>query len=174
MKKNKSKLLIPVVVIVLVIVVLGGVLLKDSILSIFKPADAFEKVEGFPKEVETANKVDKVRVVVKSEQDFKNLMKQIFGDENKVAVPQVDFEKNDLYVATTDLNETKGVRLLVREMQFNEKDNKYKVILEQQLPGTNCVNDAVTNIAMDVVKIDKNLPKVDSHRIDKYIDCVAK
>jgi hypothetical protein len=174
MKKNKSKLLIPVVVIVLVIVVLGGVLLKDSILSIFKPADAYEKVEGFPREIETARKAEKVRVVIKSEQEFKNLMKQIFDDENKVAVPQVDFEKSDLYVATTDLNLTKGVRLKVREMQFLEKDNKYKVILEQQLPGVNCVNDAVTNIAIDVVKIDKNLPKVDSHRIDKYIDCVAK
>ena len=173
MKKHKSKLLFPVIIIVLVIVVLGSVLLKDTILNIFKPADAYTKLEGFPKEIEVSKPMEKVREVIKSEQEFKALMKKLFDDENKVAVPSVDFEKNDLYVATTELNPTRGVRLRVRDMTYFKDENKYKVILENLIPGKYCVNEAVTNISLEVVKIDKNLPKVDSHRIDKYIDCKA-
>jgi hypothetical protein len=171
MKKNKSKLLLPVVIIIVVILVLGGVLLRDTILELFKPAKSYVKVEGYPREVESTKKTEKIRVVVKSEQDFKNLMKQLFDDENKLPTPEVDFNKSDLFVATTDLNDTKGVRLIVREMNFIPEDNKYKIYLERQLPGSTCVNEAISNIALDIVEIEKNLPEVDSSRVDKYIDC---
>lgn len=170
MKKNKSKLLIPLIIVVVLIVILGFVLLRDNIFDLFKPQNALTRIEGFPREVDSNKKVEKLRRIVKSEEDFKSLMKEIFDDENKIAIPENDFTKSDLFVVTTDLNDTKGFRLKIRSL-IKEDENNYKAILERQKPGKTCVNEAVPNIALDIVKIDKNLPDIETDRVDKIITC---
>jgi len=85
-------------------------------------------------------------------------------------MPENDFSRNDLYVVTTDLNDTKGFRLKVRSMNIDDK-NEFQAILERQKPGKTCINDAVSNVAMDIVKISKDIPEIDAERVDKIIDC---
>lgn len=170
MKKNKSNLLIPLIVIVVLIVVLGSILLRDNIVSLFKPRNAFTKVEGYPREVDSTKPIERTRTIVRSEQEFKDLIKKLFDDENKVPMPENDFSRNDLYVVTTDLNDTKGFRLKVRSMNIDDK-NEFQAILERQKPGKTCINDAVSNVAMDIVKISKDIPEIDAERVDKIIDC---
>lgn len=172
MKKNKSNLLIPVAVIVILVLILGFVLLRDSIMDLFKTnKNALVRIEGFPKEIDSSKKIDKVRVIVRSEQEFKNLMKTLFDDENKIQMPQNDFDRNDLYIATTDLNDTKGYRLKIRSIIKDEVKNKYDSVLERQKPGKTCVYEEITNVALDIVKIEKNIQDIDAERVDKIIDC---
>jgi hypothetical protein len=171
MKKNKSKLLIPLVVVLVLIVVLGGVLLKDSILNLFEPKQAFTKTEGYPKEVESAKKVEKYRKIVKSPEEFKAVVKELFDDENKIPMPENNFEKNDLFIVTTELNNTKGFKLKVKSILKDETKNEYQAIVERIKPGKNCVNDAITNVVIDVVKVDKDITDIEFDRVDKIVDC---
>jgi|APCry1669189000_1035189.scaffolds.fasta_scaffold54770_2 hypothetical protein len=171
MKKNKSNLLIPLIVIVVLILVLGFVLLRDNIFSYFKPYPyALTRIKDFPKVVESTKVSQKTRTIVRSQEEYKSLMKQLFDDENKVAMPENDFSKNDLYVVTTELNDTKGYKFKVRSI-VKDDAGKYEAVLERQKPGDTCVNDAVTNIAMDIVKIDKNIQEIDAEKVDKVIEC---
>lgn len=172
MKKNKSNLLIPAAIIVILVLILGFVLLRDSIMDLFKAnKNALVRIEGFPREVDSTKKVEKTRAIIRSEQEFKNLMKTLFDDENKVQMPQNDFERNDLYIVTTDLNDTKGFRLKVRSIIKDEVKNEFESILERQKPGKTCVYEETPNIALDIVKIEKNIQEITADRVDKIIDC---
>jgi len=170
MKKNKSKLLIPLIIVIVLIIILGFVLLKDNIFDLFKPQNALTRIDGYPREIDSTKKIEKQRRTIKSEAEFKALMKEIFDDENKIAMPENDFSKSDLFVVTTDLNDTKGFRLKIRSL-IKEDETNYKAILERQKPGKTCVNEAITNVAIDIVKIDKNLPEIETDRVDKIITC---
>ena len=172
MKNNKSNLLIPVAIVVVLVLILGFVLLRDSILDLFKPnKNALIRIEGFPKEVESTKKIDKNRTIVRSEQEFKDLMKKLFDDENKIQMPQNDFEKNDLYVVNTELNDTRGFRLKIRNIFKDEEKNRFDSVLERQKPGKTCINEEVSNVALDIVKVEKNITNIDAERVDKIIDC---
>jgi hypothetical protein len=171
MKKNKSKLLIPLIGVVVLILVLGGVLLRDNILKLFKPKDSFTKTEGFPREIDTDMPVAKTRRIIKSEAEYKALVKELFGDENKMPMPENDFEKNDLFVVTTELNSTKGFKFKVKSIIKDETKNEYQAVVERQKPGKNCMNATVTNVVVDVVKVDKNITDIEFDRVDKIVDC---
>lgn len=170
MKKNKSNLLIPLAVVVVLVVVLGGVLLKDNILNLFKPKDTYVRVEGYPKVIESTKKVEKVRRIVKSQDEFKALMKELFDDENKISMPENDFNKTNFYIVTTETNDTEGFKVRVRALTKVDETN-YDATIERQKPGKTCVNNAKPNVAIDVVKIEKIIATVDADKVDKVIDC---
>jgi len=171
MKKNKSKLLLPLVVISVLILILGIVLFKDSIFDMFKPADTFTRVEGFPKVVESEFPTSKNRIIAKSEQEFKDAIKIIFGDENKIPVPSIDFDRSNLYIVTTELNNTRGFEFKIRSVNINSDGITYESNLERRKPGKNCAFETVKNVALDIAIIDKKITEIEENRIDKIVDC---
>ena len=172
MKKNKSNLLIPAVVIVVLIFVLGFVLMKENILDFFKPYPyAMTRIDGYPMIVDNTKKVDKQRAVVNSKEEFDNLMSKILDDTSKVKMPETDFSKNRLLVVTSGTNDTKGYGIKVKSIYRNEEQNKLDAVILLTKPGETCQNAEEANIAIDIVKLDKNNGEVTFDKEERTVEC---
>jgi len=175
-KKNKKNLLIPLVVIVVLITVLGVILWKENILDLFKPYPyALTRIDNFPAVVETTNKVtDKKRLVVSSQEEFDKVMGELLSDKSKVKLPTVDFSKNRVIVASTETNETTGYSVKISSVIKDEQNKKLNTIITFTKPGETCINEEKTNVAIDVVTIEKNDFEVTFDRETKTKECAAK
>jgi hypothetical protein len=172
MKKNKSNLLIPAVVIVVLILILGFVLMKENILDFFKPYPyAMTRIEGFPTVVVSAKKIEKQRAIINSQEEYDNLMNNILDDVTKVKTPSVDFSKNRLLVVTTSTNETKGHAIKVKSILKNTEENRLDAVILLSKPGETCQNPEESNIAIDMVILEKNNGDVSFDKEEKTVEC---
>lgn len=171
MKKNKSKLLIPAIIIVVLIVFLGVVLLKGDVLSIFKPSkNSLTRIDDFPMNVKSTKVVAKQRVIVNSQEELENLMKNILDDTTKVKLPNIDFSKNKLLVVSTATNETSGYGVKIKSIiKANEK--KLDAIIEYSKPGDNCQLESGANVTIDMVKLEKDLGEITFDKEEKTVAC---
>ena len=172
MKKNKSNLLIPAVIIVVLVVVLGVVLMKENILDFFKPYPyAMTRIEGFPAVIASTKKIEKQRAIINSKEEFDNLVKNIVDDVNKIKMPNVDFAKNRLLVVTTSTNDTKGFSIKVKSILKNTEQNKLDAVIQLSKPGETCQNPEESNIAIDMVILEKNNGDVSFDKEEKTVEC---
>lgn len=174
-KKNKKNLLIPLVVIVVLITVLGIILWKENILDLFKPYPyALTRIDNFPTVVETTNKVvDKKRLVVSSQEEFEKIMEELLSDKSKINLPAVDFSKNRVIIASTETNETTGYSAKISSVVKDEQNKKLNTIITFTKPGETCINEEKTNVAIDIVTIEKNDFEVTFDRETKTKECAA-
>lgn len=175
-KKNKKNLLIPLVIIVGLIAVLGVILWKENILDLFKPYPyALTRIDNFPAVVETTNKVtDKKRLVVSSQEEFDKVINELLSDKSKVKIPSVDFTKNRVIIASTETNETTGYSVKISSVIKDEQNKKLNSIITFTKPGETCINEEKTNVAIDLVTIEKNDFEVTFDRETKTKECAAK
>jgi hypothetical protein len=172
MKKNKSNLLIPAVIIIVLVVVLGVVLMKENILDFFKPYPyAMTRIEGFPTTIASSKKIEKQRAIINSKEEFDNLVKNIVDDANKIKMPNVDFAKNRLLVVTTNTNDTKGFSIKVKSILKNTEQNKLDAVIQISKPGETCQNPEESNIAIDMVILEKNNGDVTFDKEEKTVEC---
>jgi len=156
--------------------VLGVILWKENILDLFKPYPyALTRIDNFPAVVETTNKVtDKKRLVVSSQEEFDKVMGELLSDKSKVKLPTVDFSKNRVIVASTETNETTGYSVKISSVIKDEQNKKLNTIITFTKPGETCINEEKTNVAIDVVTIEKNDFEVTFDRETKTKECAAK
>jgi len=175
-KKNKKNLLIPLVIIVALIAVLGLILWKENILDLFKPYPyALARIENFPAVVETTNKVsDKKRLVVSSQEEFDKVIDELISDKSKVKLPSVDFSQNRVVIASTETNETTGYSVKISSVIKDEQNKKLNTIVTFTKPGETCINEEKTNVALDIVTIEKNDFEVTFDRETKTKECAVK
>ena len=172
MKKNKSNLLIPAVVIVVLILILGFVLMKENILDFFKPYPyAMTRIDGFPTVVASAKKIEKQRAIINSQEEYDNLMKNILDDVTKVKMPNVDFSNSRLLVVTTSTNDTKGYSIKVKSILKNTEETKLDAVIQLSKPGETCQNPEESNIAIDMVILEKNNGDVTFDKEEKTVEC---
>jgi len=172
MKKNKSNLLIPAVIIVVLIIVLGFVLMKENILDFFKPYPyAMTRIDGYPTVIANTKKIEKQRVVVNSKEEFDSLMAKILDDTSKVKMPETDFSKNRLLVVTTGTNDTKGYTIKIKSIYKNEEQKKLDAVILLSKPGESCQNPEEANIAIDIVKLEKNNGDVTFDKEERTVEC---
>jgi len=172
MKKGKSNLLIPVAVIVVLIAVLGVVLMKENLLDIFDSSkNALTRIEGYPKIVKSSKAAERERVVVKSKQEFDELVSKITDNPSELKFPDVNFDKENLLVVTTQKNDTTGYTIKIKSARKNEAENKLEVLIQLNKPGESCVNSEETNIAVDVVKIAKDSGEISFEKEEKTVEC---
>ncbi len=175
-KKSKQNLLIPLIIIVVLISGLGVILWKENIMDLFKPYPyALTRIDNFPTVIETTNKVaDKKRVVVSSQDEFEKVINELVSDRSKISLPTVDFNNNRLIIAATETNETTGYSVKISSVVKDEQNKKLNTIVTFTKPGESCINDDKTNIAIDLVTIEKNDFEVSFDRQTKTKECVAK
>ena len=157
-KKNKKNLLLPLVVIVVLISVVAFLLWKENILDLFKPYPyAMTRIDNYPAVVETTKKIDsRKKAVVSSKEEFDALMNEILSDTSKVNLPSVDFNKERLLISTTQSNDSFGYGIKVKSIVKDEENKKLNAIITYTKPGETCINEEKANIAIDMVKIEKN------------------
>ena len=175
-KKNRNKLLIPLVLIVVLISVLGVILWKENILDLFKPYPyALTRVDNFPAIIETTNKVaDKKRLVVSSQEEFDKVINELVSDKSKIKIPTVDFSKKRLIIASTETNDTTGYSVKIRSVIKDDQTKKLDAIVTFTKPGETCINEEKNNIGIDMVTVEKNDYEVTFDRENKTKECSAK
>lgn len=175
-KKNKKNLLIPLIVIVVLISVLGVILWNENILKIFKPYPyALTRVDNFPAVIETANKVaEKKRLVVSTQEEFDKVINELISDRSKVQIPTIDFNQNRVIIAATETNETLGYSVKISSVIKNDENKKLNTIVTFTKPGETCINEEKTNVAIDIVTIEKNDYEVEFDRESKTKECAVK
>lgn len=172
MKKNKSNLLIPVIVIVVLIGVLGAVLMKENILDLFDSSkNALTRIEAYPKVIKSNKNIERERAVITSKEEFDALAAKILDNPSELAFPEVNFEKENLLVVTTQKNETTGYTIKVKSAKKNEAENKLEILIQLNKPGESCVNSEEPNIAVDIVKISKDSGQVSFDKEEKTVEC---
>lgn len=171
--KNKKNLLVPLIVIIVLISVLGAILWKENILDIFKPYPyAFTRIENFPTVVETANKVpEKKRVVITSKEQYDALANELFSDKSKINLPEIDFSTQNAIIASTETNETTGYSVKISKTEKDDANKKLNVIVTFTKPGETCINEEKTNVALDIVTIEKNDYEISFDRESKTKEC---
>ena len=149
---------------------------KENILDLFKPYPyALTRIDNFPTVVETANKVtDKKRLVISSQDEFDKVATELFSDKSKINLPKIDFTKNRVVLAATETNETTGYSVKISSVIKDEKNKKLNTIITFTKPGETCINEEKSNIAIDLVTIEKNDFEVTFDRESKTKECAAK
>ena len=146
--------------------------MKENILDFFKPYPyAMTRIEGFPTVVVSAKKIEKQRAIINSQEEYDNLMNNILDDVTKVKMPSVDFSKNRLLVVTTSTNETKGHAIKVKSILKNTEENRLDAVILLSKPGETCQNPEESNIAIDMVILEKNNGDVSFDKEEKTVEC---
>jgi len=170
MKKGKTNLLIPVFVILGLIVVLGYVLLREDILDVFKTY-TLKRIDGYPKVVNSNKLTEKQRVLITSKEEYDAKIAEIFENTSELPLPEIDFEKNNLLIVTTETNDTLGYRIKVDKVVKNEQDQELDIFIVHSKPGETCVNEEKKNVAIDMVSIEKLAWKVKFNKVDTVKEC---
>ncbi|NBO17313.1 MAG: hypothetical protein EBV07_00250, partial [Proteobacteria bacterium] len=156
--------------------ILGVILWKENILDIFKPYPyALTRVDNFPAVVETANKVtDKKRIVISTQEEFDKVLNELLSDKTKVKIPTIDFDKNRVIIAASETNETTGYSVKISSVIKDDQNKKLNTIVTFTKPGETCINEEKTNVAIDMVTVEKNDFEVEFDRETRTKECAAK
>jgi len=173
MKKIKQNLLIPFFIIIGLIVVLGVILWNEDFMEMFKPdRNVLTRVKDFPKVLD--NKIDneRDRVVITSEQDFKNFISKNFENPAEIPLPDVDFNNQKIVVAITENNQTTGFGVKIRTVKKETDQDIYLINTVYTKPGKTCLElEPRRNTAIDMVLIPNNNFEVKFIRETKEVEC---
>ena len=121
--------------------------------------------------IANTKKIEKQRVIVNSKEEFDSLMAKILDDASKVKMPETDFSKNRLLVVTTGTNDTKGYTIKIKSIYKNEQQKKLDAVILLSKPGESCQNPEEANIAIDIVKLEKNNGDVTFDKEERTVEC---
>lgn len=174
--QNKSLILymslLPVFLIIALIIGAGYFLMKDDfkLPKIFNNEPQVRRLEGFPTATAQTG-VSKERRVIRSQTELDDFLK-VVGNGNLKLNEHIDFEKEYILAASTETQNSGGVRLKVRKLYEDKEANKLIVSLRESHPGAECSVTMALNTPIDMVAISKTDKDI-SFEIEKVInnDC---
>ena len=176
MNKNSDTLYISLLPIaVLVLVILGaGYFLSEGEISLPKFGSGIEarSLEGFPATILTSNQLEKQRVVIKSQEELDAFFAKIDSSgQLKLTNDKVNFAKEYVLAATTDLNETDGYKMKIDKLVEEKENSKILVKLLESEPGDSCEVEKATNVAVDLVAVEKTDFQFEFERDKRTVEC---
>lgn len=177
MSKNTkifSMSLLPVLLIVALIIGAGFLLIEGDIkIPWLKKSNTLEirRLEGYPSLVYTADIKDKMRVVIKSQEELENFFKTVDSGGNLALGEKIDFNKEYVIAVSSKTMDTKGFDIKIKKIYVDEKDQSLLVSIVQNKPTETCTYDKDPNIPVDMVAINKTDKPIDFELIKKDVDC---
>lgn len=178
MTRSKSSMnLVPVILIFVLILGAGYLLLKDTLkLPWFRGGDTVEitRLEGFPRGWEVQSNIEKIRTVIKSEDELRGFLQHAtINDEatyNSV-ISAVNFDRELLIGITSDTQEETEGLLRIKRVEIEKAKKKLQVQVIQYKPDTTCVPEIKKNVLVDIVKITKTDYTIEFDKINESRSC---
>ncbi len=162
--------ILPIVVIILIILGAGFFLMRGEFELPSFGTDETEvtRINGYPTIVYTENAVEKQRTVIKNSAELEQFLTTV--DPDRLFTPPVegvDFGRNYLIGVSNDLQEESGTTLKVKRIYEDKKDNTLVINIEEVKPGENCPVDMQSNVAVDIVALNKTDKEIVFERVTK-------
>ncbi len=156
-KKTSQINLIPVIVLVLLILGAGYLLLRSDLKlpKIGESAPVVRRFNGFPTVAYTSKVAEKQRLIITSEEELNNFL-NLVDSTGLLKLPEtIDFNKQFVIAASTKTNATTGTTIKIRKVYQDKVAKKLQISVRQTVEDDTCEKDASTNIAVDLVAVNK-------------------
>ncbi len=159
--QTKSNKMVNIAIYTAVFLVMGFLILyfvgpKFGINLFGKGKDAnnieYSRVDGFPRAFNTAEQVNKARLVIKTEEELKQAISNI-DKSGEIKLPKINFEKKMALLVTSKTRNTGGYETRIRKIELDKDD--LVVTIRDQEPGKTCMTTQQLNVPMDLVVLDK-------------------
>lgn len=175
-KSRASTNLLPIFIIVALIIAAGFLLTKDDFEAPWQKSNKIkaQHLENFPREVPTLEQLDKLRVVIKSQQELDDFLMQIDPTGSTKVSDNVNFEKEFLIAATSPTLTTDGYKLKIQKIYNDEEKMELKVVVSYEKPGETCDVQQVSNVVVDMVKVKQTDMEINFEKEEKEVECGDK
>jgi len=178
MSKNEQKLLsmsfLPIILILVLIFGAGYLLIEGEVkLPWMRNDNTLEvrRLEGFPTTVWTKEPLTKQRIVIKSQEELEQFLKNADPDGNLALGEKIDFDKEYLLGVSSETEETEGNDIKVKRVNIDKDSNTLKVIVRQNKPGDSCTYDVDPNAPVDLVAIGKTESNIEFETTKETLEC---
>ena len=146
--------MIPLAIIIVLIIGAGYFLMKGEF-KLFNFNKGIEIVrlekEGFPSVVFTDKPVEKIRRVLKSQDELNQFLNEVDPTGLTVLKRDTDFNKEYLIAASSSTNSETGRKVKIKRAVIDKETKTLTFIIEETEAGSKCPVDAAKNIAIDIV-----------------------
>ena len=152
---------LPLVILVALILGAGYFLLAGDIkIPFLNTTNRLEvkRLANFPTTVETQNAVDKMRLVIKNQQQLDEFVNSIDKYGAFLAPKDIDFNNEYLIVVSSKTFSETGHALKVKRIYKESDNNTLLVSIEQIDPDESCIKDMtqpISNVIVDIVSVKK-------------------
>jgi len=108
--------------------------------------------EGFPRALNVTEQFEKVRLVIKSEEELKNALAAV--DKNgEIRLPQINWDRKIALFVTSVTRDAAGYETRIKKITLDQED--LIVEIRDTEPGDTCINTPQLTLPMDLVVLDK-------------------
>lgn len=170
------KLYVNILPLLIILALIGGTgyLLFGEDLELPKIEDRrtqITRIEGFPRMIYVDEEREKIRTVLKSEEELNEFLNQIDAEGNLTVPENINFNRYYVLGTATKTLEGENHEFKIRKIYKDTDDKTLTVSQELTEPAEGCKLEGGNNIWVDMVKINKTDWKIEFERIKKTLPC---
>lgn len=163
---------IPVALIVVIILVTGYLLLADDLkFPIFDNKPKIRRLEGFPQNVYTDKQLEKMRIVIKNDEELNNFLNQIDSTGLLTLKEKINYEKEYLVAVTSPNRNLENHSIKIKKLYEDENDKKLIVSVHEIFQAEECQVISDPHISVDLVAVNKLDYQFDFEKVTDTIPC---
>jgi hypothetical protein len=163
---------LPLLLLILIILGAGYFLIQGEIkLPKFDRGPQIRRLEGFPTVIYTDRKVEKQRLVIKSEEELNDFLNLVDDTGLLTLREDIDFEKEFLLGVTSETEKEVDHEIKIRKVYEDKDDGSLLISIRETFPGETCDSEIDEHIAADLVAISKTDLDIEFERVKQVIEC---
>ena len=169
------KLYVNIIPLLIILFLIGGTgyLLfgQDIKLPIEDRKTKITRLEGFPQMIYVDEERDKIRTIIKSEEELNDFLNQVDKEGRLTLNKKINFDRYYLLGTATETLEGENHTFKIRKI-FKDTDAKKLLISQERIdPEKECELEGGNNIWVDLVQINKTDWEIDFELIKKKLPC---
>jgi len=150
---------LPIIIILTLIFGAGFFMLKGDVnIPFLKKSNSLSlrRIDRFPTTIEVDHEIDKMRHVIKNENELKEFFNAI--NPSLTLGENINFDKEYLIAVSTKSKEDNGISMKIKRIEKDQKDEDEELIvrlIQTEYSPETCVVEEKQTVALDIVAIDK-------------------
>lgn len=169
------KLYVNVIPIIIILLLIGGagyfLFGQDLEITIEDRKTQVTRVEGVPVMLYVSEDREKVRKVIKSDEELNDFLNEVDKKGELTIDTSVNFNKHYLLGTATKTLEGENHEFKIKKIYKDTDDKRLTVVQERVDPDESCELEGGRNIWVDIVQINKTDWNIDFELVKKILPC---